>query len=184
MKTIKIVLRETGVNQYTVEKYSNTAQLSTGMVVDRARLESWAGMARVDFTVLAPVQSEEEETLAIDLADGKQVSTGETNFDPESGQTFVDARAFDTLACELSGIHQWSTDSVLALASQPDAGNANLGSAGITGKIERSNAIALMRKNAAKATGLSVDEVSHVAYRAQMLPVLKKYAENMAVQPF
>ena len=183
MKTIKIKLRESGVNLYTVESFSNTAQLTIGMTVDRARLESWAGMARVQFDVLPPVKSAEMDGEQIEL--GAEVVTTSQSFDAESGGGVLEAaREFDALAIELSGVHGWSSDSVLQVASQPHAGNDNLGTIGIQGNIQRGNALATMRRNVAKNVGLEVEEIGKVAARAAALPILKKYAENMAVQPF
>lgn len=181
MKTIKITLRETGVNIYTVEKFSNTAQLAIGMTVDRERLTNWATMPRVDFTILPPVKPECEESQ--ELGD---VITSQVVFDPESGQTYNDAREFDAVALELSAIHHWASESVLADAMLPDAGENNIGTVGIKGNIAKGQAMAIVRVNAAKELGLDVREVSRVAYRAQSLNVIKQFAKLLgnSIQPF
>ena len=188
MKTIKITLRESGVNLYTVEKFSNTAQLTVGMTVDRSRLESWAGMARVQFDVLPPVKAESVDCEQIELGSDVQTIASETEFDAESGGGVQErAREFDAAMFELAGLHGWSDDGTLAAATVPDAGNDNLGTIGIKGNIERSKALAIVRRNAAKQLGLNADEIGKLAYRAECLPVLKAFGKLLNAgnnQPF
>ncbi len=63
MKTCKITLRQAG-NLFRVDRFTNTTQLSIGMMVDRERVNNWCAMGLVQVEVVGVV---EEEENAIDL---------------------------------------------------------------------------------------------------------------------
>ena len=184
MKTITIKAWQ--VEQgYKVHYFSNTCQVSIGTVMTREQWETAVSHPRANMicTGLEPSQTEDDENLLLDDTPVKTIAH-ETEFDNESGQTYVDAREFDAVALELSAMHAWSSESVLADAMLPDAGENNLGTVGVKGNIARGKALSIVRKNAARETGLDVSEISRVAYRAQSLPVIKQFAKLLTVQPF
>ena len=160
-------------NGFKVHYFTNTSELSIGTILTVDQWKTLCGHPRCNAicTGLEPAKLDDEP-----LELGESI-VSETCFDAESGKTYVDAKEFDAVALELSHIHHWSSDSVLADASLPDAGENNLGTVGIKGNIARVQALAIMRVNAAKELGLDVREVSRVAYRAQNLPVIKSFAK-------
>ena len=185
MKTITIKAWQVAQG-YKVHYFSNTCQVSIGTIMTREQWETAVSHPRANMicTGLEPSETDEENLL---LDDAPQlVASTETSFDSETSQTYIDAREFDSVSIELSGLNGWTDDGTLQVASAPEAGVNNLGTIGIQGNIGRAKALQIVRKNAAKALGLDVDEITRVAYRAQNLPVIKSFAKILgnAVQPF
>ena len=179
-------MRETAQG-YQITRFSNTAQLSIGMIVDRERVSQWCAMPRVQVDILPPVENDENDALL--KQDELVVSTVETEFDGESGGgVLAAAREFDALAFDLAGELAWVDVGTLAIATTPGNGKDNLGTLGIQGNIQRSQAIATVRRNAAKEMGLDADEIGKTSYRAANLPVLKAFAKILKpaaeIQPF
>lgn len=113
MKTVKITLRETEKG-YQVIRFSNTAQLSVGMLVDRERLECWAGMARVQFDVLPPESKGDNDALV--GAGDLEMITAETEFDGESGGGVLEAAPIATIPdWQLASAVKWAIESATGI---------------------------------------------------------------------
>ena len=61
MKVCKVTLREAGPGLYRVENYTNTTQLTIGMMVPRERVAEWCGMKRVNVVIAGRVEDDEEQ---------------------------------------------------------------------------------------------------------------------------
>ena len=185
MKTVKITLRQDG-QLFVVTRFSNTVQLSVGMKIDAKTVENWCSMPRVQVDVIGLVETEtESETPLLSAPRQVETITSETEFDAESaGGVQERAREFDAVMFELAPIVGWANDGLMLAATTPSAGKDNLGTIGIKGNIERGNAIATVRRNAAKELGLEPDEIGKVAYRAASLGVIKSFLNHYNEQPF
>ena len=195
MKTVKITLRQAGNGLFQVEKFSNTVQLSIGMTIPSERVAEWCAMSRVQVDCIGLVEQRDDEMPLLDDCKATPVSAPDTmamirasdaasTGENENSNAFVAAREFDKVMFELAPVAGFADDGLIAAASEPDPGNDNLGTIGIQGKIKRDNALAILRRRCAKEFGLLADEIGRVAYRAQALPVLQKFAQNLMVQPF
>lgn len=180
--TIKAWQCETG---YKVFYFSNTAQVSIGSILSREQWQSAIGHPRSNMICAGfePVESSDESPLLEDCPSG--IVTSETEFDNETGGGVQEsAREFDALMFSLG--ETFADIGTLATATRPDAGNENLGTIGIEGNIERSNAIAAVRRNCAKELGLDPMQIGAVSYRAANLSILKAFAKMIGKinQPF
>lgn len=185
MKQVKISLRQDG-QSFVVTRFSNTVQLSIGMKIDAKTVENWCSMPRVQVEVIGLVETEtENETPLLSAPVKVETITSETEFDAESaGGVQERAREFDAVMFELAPILGWANDGMLLAATTPSAGKDNLGTIGIKGNIERGNAIAAVRRNAAKELGLDADEIGKVSFRAANLGVIKSFLNHYNAQPF
>jgi hypothetical protein len=92
-----------------------------------------------------------------------------------TGCCYCKAREFDSLL--FSCTDEFGSVGVLAAAAEPRMEN-NLGSLGIKSNIERSRALTIIRRNAAKKLKLDVDQIGKVKYRATHLHVIQQYIET------
>ena len=182
---MKITLRQDG-QSFVVTRFSNTVQLSIGMKIDAKTVENWCIMPRVQVDVIGLVEREENETPLLDAPRKVETITSETEFNAESGQGKIQERAreFDALMFELAPMVGWADDGLMLAATTPSAGKDNLGTIGIKGNIQRGNAIATVRRNAAKELRLDSDEIGKVSYRAANLGIIKSFLNQYNEQPF
>jgi hypothetical protein len=184
VKQVKITLRQDG-QSFVVTRFSNTVQLSIGMRIDAKTVENWCIMPRVQVDVVGMVETEENDTPLLDEPRQVETVTAATEFDAESGGGIQErAREFDSIMFELAPIVGWANDGLLAIATAPSAGGDNLGTLGIKGNIERGNALAKIRRNAAKELGIDADEVGKVSCRAANLGLIKSFLKQYNEQPF
>ena len=69
MKTVKIILRQAGNGLFQVERFTNTTQLSIGMLVPVKRVTEWCAMTRVQIEVIGMVKQPETDSEPLELGE-------------------------------------------------------------------------------------------------------------------
>jgi len=99
-KIRSIKLSQNADDTFTVLSFSNTAQLSIGQVVNRSRLEYWAGLPDVR-TVVVPAPREEESDLDETSEVARVVVESELEAQPEAtrvmGADFIGPNPIESL---------------------------------------------------------------------------------------
>jgi hypothetical protein len=180
-KIRNITLQQNDNGTYTILSFSNTAQLSIGQVVDNARLAYWASMPDVRFKVVAaPAERADDldEENAQETSPVRVTGDFEIDSNPLAGQVRAMAAEFDSIMMAHAHERGWGTEKAIGTASQPDPGNHHLGLIGIAGKISRSGALALVRRETFRALNLNPDDSGKLASRAEALAALKNLVET------
>jgi len=168
---------------YRVHYFANTCQVSIGTLMTQIQWMTAVGHPRANMVCTGLEPAAEDESLLTD--DLPAIVASETEFDGESGGGVQEgARSFDALMFSLG--ESFCDIGTLTTATSPHAGNENLGTLGIEGNIERSNAIAAVRRNCAKELGLDPMQIGAVSYRAANLSILKAFSKMIGKinQPF
>ena len=169
-KIRSIKLAQNSDDTFTIMSFSNTAQLSIGQIVNRSRLEYWAGLPDVR-TVVVPAPREDESDLDETSEVARVVVNSELEIEPCGVQN--DAREFDSIMFEHAIERNWASDYQFADATMPDPGDHHLGTMGIKARISRSEAIAAVRRNCVRDLNGNFENAGQLAVRAGLLSALK-----------